>query len=208
MVDRQIRKRGVKDPRVLQAMLETPREAFVPEQHQGRAYDDIPLPIGHGQTISQPFTVAFMVEALGLTGDEVVLDVGAGSGYAAAVLAHLAREVYSVERIEPLAEEARSRLETLGLDNVTVHLGDGTAGLAEHAPYDGIVVAAGAPSLPQPLAQQLLDGGRLVIPIGATRRQQRLVRFTRRDNQWIEEDLGSFAFVPLIGQHSWSDAET
>lgn len=207
MVDRQLRARGITDQRVLEAMSEVPREEFVAEQQRDAAYDDGPLAIGYGQTISQPYTVAFMCEALKLTGSERMLEVGAGSGYAAAVLSHLARFVYSVERIPELAEQAQVRLKRLGYENVEIHIADGTRGLPERGPFDGIVVTAGAESLPGAYREQLADGGRIVIPIGSAPRMQTMRRFTRRGEQFTSEDLGGFAFVPLIGKYGWNEED-
>lgn len=202
MVQTQIAARGVTDERVLEAMRRVPRHVFVPEPYRDEAYADYPLPIGHGQTISQPFIVALMCSLLGLRGDEKVLEVGTGSGYQAAVLAHLAREVHTIERIPELAQEAARRLAELGLENVRVHIGDGTLGLPEEAPFDGILVAAAAPRVPQPLLEQLSEGGRLVAPVGR-RGWQVLERWTRRGNGWERETYDSVAFVPLVGKHGW-----
>jgi protein-L-isoaspartate(D-aspartate) O-methyltransferase len=199
MVEIQLRGRDITDERVLEAMLQVPREAFVPDAQQDEAYDDWPLPIGFGQTISQPYTVAFMLQALGLQGTENALEIGTGSGYAAAVLSHLARTVHTIERIPELARQAQARLQSLGYDNVQVHTADGSLGLPQQAPFDAIVVTAGAKSLPESLREQLADGGRIVIPIGQSI-SQTLYRFTRRGDQWQQENLGGFAFVPLIGQ--------
>lgn len=205
MVQNQLVDRGICDRRVLDAMNSVPREEFVPGQLQSEAYEDWPLPIGFGQTISQPFTVAFMTEALRLAGRERVLEIGTGSGYAAAVLGCLASEVHTVERIPLLAQQAEHRLERLGFSNVFVHAANGTLGLPRHAPFDAITVTAGADELPKPYAEQLAEGGRIVIPIGATRTSQSLFRFTRRGHELKTENLGQFAFVPLIGKHGWHD---
>lgn len=203
MVDEQIRARGVRDPRVLAALSAVPREAFLAPQLAEVAYADSALPIEAGQTISQPFIVAVMSEALELQPSDRVLEIGAGSGYAAAVLAHLASEVYTVERHAELAEIARERLERLGYRNVHVKHGDGTLGWAEHAPFDGIVVAAGGPRVPKSLLDQLAIGGRLVMPVGRGYGQQ-LVRITRNaETEFVGEDLGAVQFVPLIGQEGW-----
>ena len=202
MVREQIEARGVTDPRVLEAMRRVPRHLFVPPDYRDLAYSDGPLPIGHGQTISQPFIVAYMTALLRLKGDEKVLEIGTGSGYQAAVLAHLAREVHTVERIPALAEQARQRLEALGLDNVTVHLGDGTLGLPELAPFDAILVTAAAPKVPQSLLDQLADGGRLVIPVGS-RGVQYLERWLRFGDEFRRQVLDPVAFVPLIGEEGW-----
>ena len=204
MVDRHIRTRGVSDPRVLAAIDAVPREAFLPPELAEFAYDDRPLPIGAGQTISQPYIVALMTEALGLTGDETVLEVGTGSGYAAAVLARTARQIYTIERHAMLADAARDRLAALGHDNVVVRCGDGTLGWQDHAPYGAIVVAAGGPELPHALLEQLAIGGRLVMPVGTSRAQE-LVRVTRvGPTEYRREDLGPVVFVPLIGAHGWA----
>lgn len=205
MVDLQLHARGIRDQRVLQAMREVPRHEFVPPGERDAAYLDGPLSIGFGQTISQPYTVAFMAEALLLGGDEKVLEVGTGSGYAAAVLSQLCCEVHTVERIEALAGMARERLGRLGFDNVHVHQGDGTLGLQQEAPFDGIVVTAGADQLPPSYAEQLAEGGRIVIPIGATRESQIMCRFTRQGDHLPCERLGGFAFVPLIGRYGWGE---
>lgn len=203
MVERQLRTRGISDGRVLQAMQTVPREAFLPRTLQEFAYQDSPLPIAHGQTISQPYTVAFMCEALRLTGTEKVLEIGTGSGYAACVLACLSEQVFSVERISELASLARRRIAATGYGNVKVTCGDGTLGLPEEAPFDAIVVTAGAPQLPAAYRDQIADGGRIVIPIGSTETNQRMCRFTRHGSELMVEDLGSFTFVPLIGQQGW-----
>ena len=205
MVARQIRARGVRDPRVLAAMEQVPREAFLPPELAGEAYEDRPLPIDEGQTISQPFIVALMTEALQLRGGENALEIGTGSGYAAAVLARVAGRVYTVERHAPLAEQARERLATLGFTNVEIRCGDGTLGWNEHAPYDAIIVAAGGPDLPPALLDQLAIGGRLVMPVGTSRAQE-LVRVTRTGERELHrENLGTVQFVPLIGEHGWAE---
>ena len=203
MVQEQIAARGVRDPRVLAAMAAVPRHLFVPPEQRRWAYADGPLPIGHGQTISQPYIVARMSELLGLQGDEKVLEVGTGSGYQAAVLGHLAREVHTVERVPELAEQAAARLAALGLDNVQVHLADGTLGWPPAAPYDAILVAAAAPEAPPSLLNQLALGGRLVIPVG-DRYQQFLERWTRvGPDDFRRERFEPVAFVPLIGEEGW-----
>jgi protein-L-isoaspartate(D-aspartate) O-methyltransferase len=206
MVRRQIAARGVRDRRVLEAMRAVPREAFVPERLAEFAYDDAPLPIGEEQTISQPYVVALMLEGLELEPGDKVLEIGAGSGYAAAVLSRVAREVWAIERHESLARQARARIERLGYTNVNIMHGDGTLGWPEHAPYDAIVVAAGGPEVPQALLDQLAVGGRLVIPIGPNPRTQSLVRVRHReDGRYIREDLGAVRFVPLIGAQGWRE---
>jgi protein-L-isoaspartate(D-aspartate) O-methyltransferase len=205
MVEGQLAARGITDLRVLEAMNAVPRERFVSAAQQAEAYDDGPLPIGYGQTISQPFTVAFMAQSLQLQGDENVLEVGTGCGYAAAVLSLLAAQVHTIERIPELAEQALLRLGQLGFDNVPVHAGDGTLGLPEFAPYDAIVAAASAASLPSPYIEELSEDGMIVLPLGQGTRGQRMCRFIRRNGQIEREDLGGFAFVPLIGRHGWSE---
>lgn len=202
MLNEHLIPRGITDPRVLNAMQRTPREEFVPAHLRRQAYADCPLPIGNDQTISQPYTVAFMAQSLQLGGTERVLEVGAGSGYAAAVLANLASQVHTIERIPELAAQAQRRLQRLGYDNVFVHAADGSLGLPDHAPFDAIIVAAGAAETPAPLVEQLADGGRLVIPVGG-RAGQSMLRVTRQGEQLKQEALGSFAFVPLIGKHGW-----
>lgn len=196
--------RGIKDAAVLQAMREVPREAFVAPELAARAYADHPLPIEEDQTISQPYIVAYMTEALELIATDRVLEIGTGSGYAAAVLSRIVTTVYSVERLAILATNARKRLAELGYDNIVVHEGDGTCGWPEHAPYDAIVVTAGAPKLPEPLLAQLAIGGRLVIPVGPTSFLQMLVRVRRLgENDYRSEELCPVRFVPLIGAAGW-----
>ena len=204
MVEHQLERRGIRDPLVLEAMRSVPREAFVPPELADEAYADGPLPIGEGQTISQPYIVALMVEALELRGGERVLEIGAGSGYAAAVLAEIAAEVYTVERHAPLAREARERLRALGYDHVQLRVGDGSRGWPEHAPYAAIVVAAGAPDVPEALEEQLAVGGRLVIPVGQGRTLQELLRLRRlSETEYQREELGGVRFVPLVGAEGW-----
>lgn len=196
--------RGIKDEAVLRAMREVPREAFIAPELATEAYADHPLPIAEEQTISQPYIVAYMTEALELTPTDRVLEIGTGSGYAAAVLSRIVTTVYSVERLAGLADSARKRLTELGYRNVVVHEGDGTCGWPEHAPYDAIVVTAGAPQLPEPLLAQLAIGGRLVIPVGPTSFLQMLVRVRRLgENDYRSEDLCPVRFVPLIGAAGW-----
>ncbi len=204
MVREQLESRGIRDPAVLAAMREVPREEFVPRELREAAYDDNPLPIGEGQTISQPYMVAYMSEALELSPAHRVLEIGTGSGYAAAVLSRIVGQVYTVERLTGLAESARRRLDRLGYDNVRVEEGDGSLGLPEWAPYDAIVVTAGAPGVPKPLAEQLAIGGRLVMPVGATPYFQILVRLRRTgESEYREEELFEVRFVPLIGAAGW-----
>jgi protein-L-isoaspartate(D-aspartate) O-methyltransferase len=204
MVDRQIMGRGVQDPAVLATMRRVRREAFVPRHLARRAYADQPLPIGGGQTISQPYIVATMTESLRLQPGDRVLEIGTGSGYGAAVLAEIAAEVYTVERLAGLAEGARCRLGELGYTNVHVRHGDGSLGWPEHAPYDAIVVTAGGPDVPPSLLKQLAMGGRLVMPVGPSPLAQQLVRVVRTEETTYErEELGSVAFVPLIGAEGW-----
>ncbi|HEX8492648.1 MAG TPA: protein-L-isoaspartate(D-aspartate) O-methyltransferase [Pyrinomonadaceae bacterium] len=195
---------GITDERVLDAMLNLPRHFFVPEALQGRAYGDHALPIAANQTISQPYIVARMSELLELDDRSRVLEIGAGSGYQTAVLAKLAAQVYSIERIAELAREAQTRIRQLDIYNATVKCFDGTLGWSAHAPYDGILVAAGGPDVPEPLLAQLRLGGKLVIPIGNTRESQRLVRVIKTDKDYKREDHGACAFVPLIGHYGWS----
>jgi protein-L-isoaspartate(D-aspartate) O-methyltransferase len=206
MVMHQLAERGIRDPRVLQAMAAVPRDWFVPGDVRHLAYEDCALPLGEGQTISQPYMVAAMAAALQLAGDETVLEIGTGSGYAAAVLGRLARQVISIERQPALAERAAARLREGGYPNVAVILGDGTGGWPPAAPYDAISVAAGAPTVPEQLAAQLAEGGRLVIPIGAPR-QQVLIRLTRTEEGYQREELMPCVFVPLVGAGGWSNRE-
>ena len=207
MVERQLRGRGITDHRLLQAMLCVPRHEFVAEGLRDYAYDDCPLPIGFGQTISQPFTVAFQCEALQLRGNERVLEVGTGLGYAAAVLSHLAMEVYTVERIPGLAAQAEATLRRLGYANAHVFTANGTLGLPDYTPFDGIVVTAGGTSLPKPYLSQLATGGRIVIPIGDSLYGQSMYRFTKLTDELRVENLGGFAFVPLIGRYGWEESD-
>lgn len=199
MVAQQVRARGIRDERLLAAMEEIPRHLFVPPALAERAYDDGPLPIGEGQTISQPYIVAEMTQALRLGGGEKVLEVGTGSGYQTAILARLAREVVSVERLPELSLAASSVLRELGIANVRFHVGDGTLGVAEEAPFDRILVTAASPDVPGPLFEQLAEAGILVIPIGG-RWEQELIRVRKRDGKEYREFLGGCRFVPLIGQ--------
>ena len=203
MVDEQLRSRGIFDPRVLEAMGRVAREQFVPWELREEAYEDCPLPIGEGQTISQPYTVAYMIEALHLRGDEKVLEIGTGSGYGAAVLGCLAREVHTIERHADLGLAAKERLAALPAPNVHVHVGDGTLGLASEAHFQGIVVTAAGAKLPSALAEQLDLGGRLVIPLGSML-SQTMYRYVKlADGRLESTELGAFAFVPLIGAQGW-----
>lgn len=205
-VARQIEARGIKDGRVLSAMRAVPRELFVPRDERELAYADRPLPIGAGQTISQPYIVAVMIEALGLNGGEKVLEIGAGSGYAAAVLARIAAQVFAVERIAELADLARGNLTAAQAGNVAVRCSDGSLGWREKAPFDAILVSAGAPTVPEALKAQLVIGGRLVVPTGEVPTEQKLLRVTRTSvNQFETEDLGAVRFVPLVGREGWPE---
>jgi protein-L-isoaspartate(D-aspartate) O-methyltransferase len=203
MVEKDLRRRGIKDPRVLDAMGAVPRHLFVPPDDRAHAYEDRALPLEVGQTISQPYIVAYMSEALRVGAGDRVLEVGTGSGYQTAVLARLAGEVFTVERIGDLQGAAREVLETLGVANVRFLVGDGTLGWEEHAPYDRILVTAGAPDVPGPLKEQLsADGGRMVIPVGDPDVQE-LVAMTRVGNAWTTEQLLGCRFVPLVGDEGW-----
>ena len=199
-----IARRGVSDPRVLAAMRATPRELFVDPEHRSDAYDDRPLRIGERQTISQPFVVAWMIDAARLKPGDRVLEIGTGSGYAAAVISRVAARVYTVERHASLGQAARRRFAELRLDNIETRIGDGTLGWPEAAPFDAILVAAGGPEFPDALRRQLAPDGRLVMPVGSEERRQTLSRLTRRgaDEDRID-DLGPVAFVPLIGEQGW-----
>ena len=202
MVARQVRGRGIESPRVLEAMSSVPRHLFVPPEHIFRAYADEPLPIGEGQTISQPFMVAAMTAALLLDGRERVLEIGAGSGYQAAVVSLLAREVIAVESHSALAIAARERLLRLGYRNVRIEQGDGSVGWPSEAPYDAILVTAAAPAVPPPLLEQLADGGRLVLPVGSANEQE-LIRLVKRGESTSREPLVACRFVPLLGRYGW-----
>lgn len=199
MVSQQIERRGITDPRVLQAMRSVPRHLFVPSEHRDAAYGDHPLPIGHGQTISQPYIVAFMTAAASLEPEDVVLEVGTGSGYQAAVLAEIVERVYTIEIVEPLAREARGRLEKLGYTNVETKIGDGYAGWAEHAPFDAILVTAAPDHIPEPLVEQLAPGGIMVIPVGSEYGVQSLTLVEKSpDGETTTESLLPVRFVPLV----------
>ena len=203
---RLLERRGISDSAVLEAMTTVPREAFVGERVAEFAYDDAPLPIEEGQTISQPFVVALMTQAMRIGPDDRVLEVGTGSGYGAAILSRVAAEVYTIERHRSLADRARRRLENLGYGNVDVRCGDGSLGWPEHAPYAAIVVTAGGPRAPRSLLEQLAPGGRLVIPTGDSASAQKLLRITReQDDDYVTEELGAVRFVPLIGEEGWAD---
>src|SRR5918994_1665706 len=206
MVDVQIARRGVRDNFVLDAMRRVPREAFVEPGFEEFAYEDGPLPIGEGQTISQAYIVALMIEAAEVRRGTRILEVGAGSGYAAAVMGQIADRVYAIERHASLADAARRRFKRLGYDNIELRVGDGTKGWPEVAPFDAILVAAGGPEVPQALKEQLAIGGRLVVPVGEQERHQTLLKVTRNgEADYEEEDLGVVAFVPLIGEQGWAE---
>jgi protein-L-isoaspartate(D-aspartate) O-methyltransferase len=202
MVESQLALRGIKDRRVLDAMRQVPRHLFVPKGTRSLAYCDGPLPIGQGQTISQPYIVALMTELLELTGGEKVLEVGTGSGYQAAILSLLVCQVYTIERHVALAEQAEKVLAQLGYDNVVIRVGDGTLGWPEHSPYEAIIVTAAAPDVPQTLTEQLADRGRLVAPVGS-RWSQVLAKVKRQGATLTKEHLTAVAFVPLVGKYGW-----
>lgn len=193
----------IADERVLDVMSRVPRHLFVPEAIKSQAYNDNALPISSGQTISQPFIVARMTELLALTGNEKVLEIGAGSGYQTAILASLARSIFAIERLQNLADDARNRLKILQFNNVTLKLADGTTGWETYMPYDAILVAAGGPEIPEPLIAQLKVGGKLVLPVGKDQKSQMLIRVTRKESGYSQENFGPCAFVPLIGEHGW-----
>ncbi|MDY6795683.1 MAG: protein-L-isoaspartate(D-aspartate) O-methyltransferase [Actinomycetota bacterium] len=202
MVERQIASRGIGNPRVLNAMLSVHRHLFVPGSMQDRAYDDSPLPIGDGQTISQPYMVAWMTELLNIRDTDRILEVGTGSGYQAAILCELSEKVFSIEKYSSLAAKAEERLNSLGYENVTIRVGDGSLGWPEEAPFDGIIVTAGSPAVPEPLIEQLSDGGRLVIPVGPSGMQM-LTLVRREGAKYITREEGSCVFVPLVGKFGW-----
>ena len=206
MVERQLRCRGIADKHILDAFLEVPREAFVSPQYADRAYGDHPLPIEAGQTISQPYIVALMIEAAGIGLRDKVLEVGAGSGYAAAVISRIAGKVIAIERQHELVEVARGRLQRLGFDNVEIVEGDGTKGCPEQAPFDAILAAASGSHVPAPLIDQLAEGGSIVMPVGSAGWAQQLVKVTKRAGGSVEhQNLGAVQFVPLIGEEGWKD---
>lgn len=200
MVERDLRGRGIRDPRVLEAMGTVPRHLFVSERHRASAYEDRPLPIGAGQTISQPYIVALMTELLELKGGERVLEIGTGSGYQAAVLSLLAREVYTIEIIPSVAEKARKTLDDLGYRAVRIRIGDGFFGWEEEAPFDGILITAAVEKIPEPLWRQLGEGGRMVLPLGDERRGQKLVRVRKIGGQRVVEEITDVLFVPMTGE--------
>ena len=202
MVERQIHARGVRDPHVLRAMETVPRHLFVPEDQRAYAYDDTPLPIGFGQTISQPYIVALMTELLRIQSNDLILEIGSGSGYQAAVLAQLADRIITVERIPELASQARKNIERAGMVNVAVHVDDGTLGFPEEAPFDAIIVTAAGPDVPEALTGQLSENGRLIIPVGGTTMQE-LILVERRGNDLVRSHHGGCRFVRLIGAEGW-----
>jgi protein-L-isoaspartate(D-aspartate) O-methyltransferase len=204
MIEKQLRRRGVHDSGVLLAMDAVRREEFVPKEFRQRAYEDAPLPIGEGQTISQPYIVAAMTAALHVTGNERVLEIGTGCGYQAAILSHLAKIVFTIESRSELASSASARLERLGYGTVHVHCGDGTLGLPELAPFEAILVAAAAPAVPEPLRSQLAEGGRLILPVGDAENQE-LLYIERHGNSFETRTLEACRFVPLIGYHGWKE---
>lgn len=206
MVEGQLTARNIRDARVLQAMGSVPRHRFVPLEHRHLSYNDGPLPIGSGQTISQPYIVALMTQLLLLEGEEKVLEIGTGSGYQAAVLARLAQEVHTIERQNRLAEHAQAVLRELGIENVSIHIGDGSQGLPEQAPFQAILVTAAAPEVPPILLEQLAEGGRLVLPVGS-RLGQYLERWTRGGSEFSQEVLVPVAFVPLRGRYGWKEED-
>jgi len=201
-----LREKGIRDMSVLRAIEQTPRHAFVPTGLRHRAYEDAPLPIGNGQTISQPWVHARYLELLELTGKERVLEIGTGSGYQTVLLAHLVAQVFSIERIPALFQQAREAIQKAGVRNVSLLMGDGTVGWREYAPYDAILVGAGAPSLPQPLVDQLAEGGRLLVPVG-DRDEQKLIVAQRKGGNIETREVAPVRFVPLLGTHGWSASE-
>lgn len=204
MVESQIVERGIRDKRVIEVMRKVPRHLFVPEDIIDSAYDDRALPIGHGQTISQPYIVALMTELLELKGDEKILEIGTGSGYQAAILAELVKEVHTIERVEQLAEEAKKRFEKIGMKNIKVYVKDGTEGLTEEAPFDRIIITAATPEIPQPLIEQLKEGGIIVAPVGE-RYSQYMLKAIKKGKNLERYYLIPVAFVPLIGKYGWKE---
>lgn len=204
MVKNQLIARGISNSRVLAVMGEIPRERFIEEALVREVYSDRPLPIGHRQTVSQPYIAAYMTEALGLTGKEKTLEIGTGSGYQTAILAELSNKVYTIERIRPHMVKARKILSELGYHNILFKIFDGTFGWKEYEPYDAIIVTAGAPKIPQHFLDQLADGGRLIIPVGS-KSSQELIKVTRQKHNYIQEELGGCRFVNLVGRHGWMD---
>jgi protein-L-isoaspartate(D-aspartate) O-methyltransferase len=204
MLEKQLRRRGVRDSGVLSAMAAVRREEFVPKEFRQRAYEDAPLPIGEGQTISQPYIVAVMTAALRLNGNARILEIGTGCGYQAAVLSHLAGTIFTIESRSELASAAAARLDRLGYKNVHVHCGDGTFGLSDFAPFEAILVAAAAPAVPEPLRAQLADGGRLILPVGDAENQE-LLCLERHGNSYETRTLEACRFVPLVGHHGWKE---
>jgi protein-L-isoaspartate(D-aspartate) O-methyltransferase len=207
MVDRHLKRRGINDQRILEAFLAVPREEFVAEEYAHLAYGDHPLPIEAGQTISQPYIVGLMIEAAEIRPGDTVLEVGAGSGYAAAVISRIAGKVIAIERQHDLIDIARQRMERLGYDNVEIIEGDGTKGCRDHAPFDAILAAASGSHVPRPLIEQLAPAGRIVMPVGDPGWVQELVKVTKQDDGTLkQENLGGVRFVPLIGEEGWKDA--
>ncbi len=204
MVAEQLRRRGIRDERVLAAMAKVPRHLFVPSGSHSESYEDRPLPIGDGQTISQPYMAAVMTQSLELRGGEKILEIGTGSGYQTAVLAELAKLVFTVERLFALFQKAESRLRDLGYENIHGRLGDGSKGWSEKAPFDGILVTAGAPEVPPALKFQLSEGGKLLIPVGS-RYSQNLLKITRTGTRFEEEEITGCVFVPLVGESGWRE---
>jgi protein-L-isoaspartate(D-aspartate) O-methyltransferase len=204
MIEKQVRRRGISDAAVLAAMMAVPRHEFVPVELRSRAYEDGPLPIGEGQTISQPFIVAAMTAALRLQPGDRVLEIGTGCGYQAAILSRLGGEVFTVERRAELASAASERLARLGYGNVHVHCGDGTLGLPELAPFNAILIAAAAPAVPQPLLAQLAEGGRMILPVGDVEHQE-LRRIEKQGHSFLRSTLEGCRFVPLVGYHGWQE---
>jgi protein-L-isoaspartate(D-aspartate) O-methyltransferase len=204
MIEKQLRRRGIQDASVLAAMTAVPRHEFVPQEFRSQAYEDVPLPIGGGQTISQPYIVGAMTAALGLKPGERVLEIGTGCGYQAAVLSRLVKEVFTIERRPELASAASAKLAQLGSENAHVHCGDGTLGLAEFAPFDAILVAAAAPAVPKPLLAQLAEGGRMILPVGDAEHQE-LQLIEKRGETFSTRMLEGCRFVPLVGYYGWQE---